>query len=182
MGALSDAELLAGFRAGDEFALEALFERYEAPLFQFLIGILKNHHQAEDALQETFIKTLLGSSKVDPAKLRSWLFTVAYHEGMMVKRKQKRRSENGVLSETLVDETRTGEEHVAAQDEHLRIRSMLDQLPAVQRQVIQARIYHGKQYREIAAELGCPLNTALARMHQGLKKLRQLWENENGRV
>ena len=42
--------------------------------------------------------------------------------------------------------------------------------------VIAARVFEGKKFREVAAALGCPLNTALARMHEGLKKLRQLWE------
>jgi RNA polymerase sigma-70 factor (ECF subfamily) len=37
-------------------------------------------------------------------------------------------------------------------------------------------MFEGKKFREVAASLGCPLNTALARMHEGLKKLRQLWE------
>ena len=37
----------------------------------------------------------------------------------------------------------------------------------------------GKRFREIAASLGCPLNTALARMHEGLKRLRLLWEQNH---
>jgi RNA polymerase sigma-70 factor (ECF subfamily) len=49
-------------------------------------------------------------------------------------------------------------------------------LPAPQRAVIMARVVEGKKFREVADSLGCPLNTALARMHEGLKKLRQLWE------
>ena len=47
----SDTELLARFRAGDDLALDPLFERYEGPVFRFLFGILKDHHGAEDALQ-----------------------------------------------------------------------------------------------------------------------------------
>ena len=56
------------------------------------------------------------------------------------------------------------------------MRELLDLLPAAQRAVISARVFDGKTFREVAASLGCPLNTALARMHDGLKKLRQLWE------
>jgi RNA polymerase sigma-70 factor (ECF subfamily) len=55
----------------------------------------------------------------------------------------------------------------------------LEQLPAGQREVIRQRVYEGKRFREIAAALGCPLNTALARMHDGLKRLRLLWEESN---
>ena len=42
--------------------------------------------------------------------------------------------------------------------------------------MIRKRVYEGKRFREIAADLKCPLNTALARMHEGLKRLRLLWE------
>ena len=77
MAILSDGELLTRFRGGDECALEALFERYECPVFHLLLGILRDHHQAEDALQETFIKALLDSDAVDSERFRGWLFTVA---------------------------------------------------------------------------------------------------------
>ena len=45
--------------------------------------------------------------------------------------------------------------------------------------MIRQRVYEGKRFREIAESLDCPLNTALARMHEGLKRLRRLWENEH---
>src|SRR5262249_8586654 len=72
----SDSDLLAWFRAGDEAALETLLERYESALFQFLVGILRNHHQAEDCLQETWCRALERLDGVDGAHLRGWLFTV----------------------------------------------------------------------------------------------------------
>ena len=50
----SDSDLLTRFRAGDGQALDTLLERYEPDLFPFLLGLLKDHHQAEDALQETW--------------------------------------------------------------------------------------------------------------------------------
>jgi RNA polymerase sigma-70 factor (ECF subfamily) len=59
------------------------------------------------------------------------------------------------------------------------LRQLLDRLPVAQREVILRRVYEGKRFREIAADLDCPLNTALARMHEGLKRLRLLWEKEH---
>ena len=54
----TDAQLLARFRTGDDSALEPLFLRYEGPVFRFLYGVLKDHHAAEDALQETFVQAI----------------------------------------------------------------------------------------------------------------------------
>src|SRR4051812_8068653 len=91
MSDISDATLLARFQGGDDQALTALLVRYERPLFQFLVGMLRDHHQAEDALQETFFRALSRLDGVDPGHLRGWLFTVAYHQAMLGKRKQKSR-------------------------------------------------------------------------------------------
>ena len=172
----SDTELLARFRAGDDLALDPLFERYEGPVFRFLFGILKDHHGAEDALQETFVQALRHADGVNPETFRSWLFTVAHQQAVLSKRKAKRlpaqADEFALLG--LVD--READDLAGRADDARRIRELLDLLPDSQRAVIVARVFEGKKFREVAASLGCPLNTALARMHEGLKKLRLLWE------
>jgi RNA polymerase sigma-70 factor (ECF subfamily) len=177
---LSDAALLSRYCSGDEDALEAIFERYETPLFQFLVGILRDYHRAEDALQETFIRALEKLDGVDPDHLRGWLFTVAYHQAMLSKRQKKRpplslHEHNGTLADPAPGPWR----QAADRDDARRLHQLLEQLPAAQREVIRQRIFEGKRFREIAAALHCPLNTALARMHEGLKRLRRLWEQEH---
>jgi RNA polymerase sigma-70 factor (ECF subfamily) len=177
---LSDAELLSRFRAGNSCALEAIFERYETPLFQFLVGILRDHHQAEDALQETFVRALERLDSVDLDHLRGWLFTVAYHQAMLTRRRQKVRLPSVRESDGAVTDPRPAPWlQAAAHDDARRLRELLEQLPTQQREVIRQRIYEGKRFREIAAALDCPLNTALARMHEGLKRLRLLWEQNH---
>src|SRR5437868_3851286 len=90
MSDLSDATLLSNFQDGDSAALESLLARYEVSLYQFLLGVLRDHHLAEDALQETFVRALERLDAVDPDHLRGWLFTVAYHQAMLARRKEKR--------------------------------------------------------------------------------------------
>jgi RNA polymerase sigma-70 factor (ECF subfamily) len=179
MGTRSDAELVAAFRGGDEAALEAIFERYEQPLFLFLLGILRDHHRAEDALQETFVQALEGLDGVDPDHLRGWLFTVAYHRAMLVRRQlgARRRYVHDQLDgreDEMPGRDRDPHDAAVAREEADWCSDLLRQLPASQREVIRLRLYEGKRFREIAADLGCPLSTALARMHQGLQRLRVL--------
>src|SRR5438132_2053385 len=88
-GQVSDSALIVRFRAGEAHALDALMQRYEAPLFQFLVGLLRDHHRAEDALQETWCRALTHLDGVDWTHLRGWLFTVAYHQAMLCRRRQK---------------------------------------------------------------------------------------------
>jgi RNA polymerase sigma-70 factor (ECF subfamily) len=177
---IPDTTLLERFRSGDEQALETLFARYEVPLFQFLVGILRNHHQAEDVLQETFVRALERLDGVDPDHLRGWLFTVAYHQALLSKRRRKSRPAGPLGDSTAVmDRGPDPAQQAEQQDEASQLRQLLERLPAAQREVIRQRVYEGKRFREIAADLDCPLNTALARMHEGLKRLRLLWEREH---
>jgi RNA polymerase sigma-70 factor (ECF subfamily) len=175
----TDADLLRRFQAGDGGALDLLLDRYETPLFQFLVGMLRDHHQAEDALQETFLRALERLEGVDPAHLRGWLFTVAYHQAMLAKRRQKRRSASDKESPDRRDPSLDPGAEAEQRESAGRMRRLLDQLPQQQREVIRQRVYEGKRFREIAAALHCPLNTALARMHEGLKRLRLLWDQDH---
>src|SRR6516162_6023779 len=148
MSDLPDETLLARFHSGDEHALEALLARYEAPLFQFLVGMLRDHHQAEDALQETFIRALERLDGVDPAHLRGWLFTVAYHQAMLLKRRLKSRPAQPLAESADMPHLDLGPLHQAErQDEARRLRRLLEQLPLHQREVIRQRVYEGKRFR-----------------------------------
>jgi RNA polymerase sigma-70 factor (ECF subfamily) len=181
MADVPDATLLERFRAGDERALESLLARYELPLFQFLVGMLRDHHRAEDVLQETFVRALERLDGVDPAHLRGWLFTVAYHQALLARRKLKGKAATPLA---VPDEVATASpgplEQVESHDDAARLQALLEQLPPPQREVIRQRVYEGKRFRDIADALNCPLNTALARMHEGLKRLRLLWGTEHG--
>src|SRR5580704_16617964 len=131
----SDAALLSRFQSGDPQALDLLFERYETPLFQFLLGILRDHHRAEDALQDTFVRALEKLDGVDPDHLRGWLFTVAYHQAMLTRRREKIRLAD-LLADFLELAGREPDPLTEAEnrDDARRLRRLLDELPLAQRE------------------------------------------------
>jgi RNA polymerase sigma-70 factor (ECF subfamily) len=175
----ADATLLSRFHDGDSAALEALLARYEVSLYQFLFGLLRDHHLAEDALQETFVRALERLDAVDPDHLRGWLFTVAYHQAMLARRKEKR-SRTAPLGAADLGDPQPGPLPLAeSRDDQRRLESLISQLSPAQQEVVRQR-REGKRFVDIARALGCPLNTALARMHEALKRLRLLWGNEHG--
>lgn len=172
----TDADLLARLRAGDDAALDGLFARYEGPVFRYLFGVLRDHHRAEDALQDTFVQALRHADGVHPDTFRGWLFTVAHQQAMLLKRREKRVPAQAEQLVLLGVPDRAADDPADAADDARRVRELLAQLPLVQRAVVTARVFEGKSFRDIAAALGCPVNTALGRMHDGLRNLRKLWE------
>lgn len=174
----TDAELLARFRAGDSHALAGLYSRYEQPIYHFLLGMLRRPADAEDALQETFVLALRKSNSVSGETLRGWLFTVAHRQAVLAKRREARRAQpaDKMLLEQCFGLDAEPGSTLETRETAALLRRLLDELPAAQQAVIRLRIFEGLRFREIAERLGCPLNTALARMHDGLKKLRTLWE------
>src|SRR5580704_8966512 len=136
----NDTELLARFRTGDDTALDPLFERYEGPVFRFLFGILKDHHGAEDAMQETFVQALRHADDVNPDTFRGWLFTVAHQQAVLLKRKEKRLPAQADDLALLALGDRAAEDPAAQADDARRIRELLELLPDAQRTVIAARV------------------------------------------
>jgi len=63
-----------------------------------------------------------------------------------------------------------------ATEQQEKLKAAIDQLPEAQRQVLLLRYYSNLKFVEIAEMLGCPLNTALGRMHKAMLKLKQLME------
>src|SRR5947209_15991302 len=134
MDDIPDGELLARFRAGDERSLQALFERYEAGVYQFLVGVLRDPHLAEDALQETFVRALERLDGVDPDHLRGWLFTVAYHQAMLLKRRGIPRQRlavrlDGAQTDGPADPLPGPLAQAEQEDDAQRLRQLLEQLP-----------------------------------------------------
>jgi RNA polymerase sigma-70 factor (ECF subfamily) len=174
----TDAELLARLRAGDSTAVGGIFERYEQPVFRYLLGVLKDRHAAEDVLQDTFVLVLRKADAAAGESFRGWLFAVAHQQALLFRRKGKR-VPAAVAGAGLI-ELMGGESDPAAaaagRDAAAAVRGLLAQLPEPQQEVIRLRLFDGLKFREVADRLGCPLNTALARMHDGLNRLRTLWE------
>jgi RNA polymerase sigma-70 factor (ECF subfamily) len=67
-------------------------------------------------------------------------------------------------------------------EQEQKLRAAIEKLPEVQRQVLMLRYYSNLKFVEIAELMGCPLNTALGRMHKAVLKLRQLMESDQQRV
>ncbi|HAY83132.1 MAG TPA: sigma-70 family RNA polymerase sigma factor [Planctomycetaceae bacterium] len=164
----------------DPAIVAALYVEHAEELRRFLIGVLRDHQLASDVLQTSFVKLAEKGHATREGSRKAWLFRVAYHEAMAIRRREKvgdkvqeRMAWVGEHTSAAADQPLLRREAVAA------VREALQQLPPEQLQVVRMRIYEEKKFVEIADELNIPLGTALGRMRSGLQKLRTSLENKN---
>lgn len=176
---LPDEILTAAARQGSEQALEILYERYRKPLYAYLNRMLGNDTMsADDVFQELWIKVFNKLSDYrEDGKFSAWLFHVARNQVLEHFRREKSRARIGAVTDDgeLPETGGCGENPqslVGAQELRERLEELLQQLPQEQREVFIMR-QNDLSFKEIAAIQKCPLNTALGRMHNCLKFLRQ---------
>ncbi len=160
-----------------------LYVEHADELRRFLIGVLRDAPLAQDCVQAAFAKLLTHGGGVRAESRKAWLFRVAYHEALAVRRRQavgKRVLEQvGKDGESLASGIQNDAAETLVSRETIDgVRRALAELPQNQRDVVRMRMYENKTFRLIAAELDIPIGTALARMRTALKKLRQRLESE----
>jgi RNA polymerase sigma-70 factor (ECF subfamily) len=179
--AMSNASaLLDRVARGDATSFEQLYDRYSAMLYALLLRILGRPEDAQEVLQETFVKvwtnaTLFDSNRGSEA---AWLISIARSRGIDRLRSRRvrfdRESEAGrEISYTApASGTPTGLDAAVQSETRTAVRSALSELPQPQRVALELAYYEGLSQSEIAARLGEPLGTVKTRMQLGMKKLR----------
>ena len=179
----ADEALVRRLKDGDATAGTELVRRYEATLMGYLRRLGGSDHMAEELHQATWLSVLEHLDKFDAegsgsGGFKAWLFRIATNKANDWWRRSGREqaARSGLRpvaegSEVPADPTETAEQV-------LRLREAISKLPGSQREVLLLRYFSGLKFVEIAEMLGCPLNTALGRMHKAMTKLKRLMEEE----
>ncbi|MBM3432597.1 MAG: sigma-70 family RNA polymerase sigma factor [Bacteroidetes bacterium] len=179
---LSDYELICSFQQGESAALETLVLRHKNRIYTSIKFLVKDEYLAEDILQETFIRiidTLRSRRYAEEGKFLPWAMRIARNLCVDHFRKLKRTptiktGENQDLFEVLNFSEESSEDRMVRNQSHDRVRHLLDQLPADQREVIILRHFADMSFKQIAELTNCSINTALGRMRYGLINLRKM--------
>ena len=177
---VSDESLVEALRVGDMKAAEQLVRRYREQLVRYLHRMCRSEQLAEELHQQTWLSVLENVKRFDSTSgggFKAWLFRIATNKANDHWRSSGREwaAKDGLrlVSEEHAPEAGAG---LAATEQQEKLKAAIDQLPEAQKQVLLLRYYSGLKFVEIAQMLGCPLNTALGRMHKAMLKLKQLME------
>ena len=161
----------------DDWAAEALRE-YADMVYRLAYAQVRNRADADDIFQELWIKVINKlPSYQENGKFSAWLFRVAHNQVLEHFRREKSRAKLGFLTDDgeLPEQPGVNEEPqsmVGARELAQQLEKLLKQMPPEQKEVFLMR-QNGMSFKEIAEIQKCPVNTALGRMHNCLKFLRQ---------
>lgn len=162
----------------DPALIAALFVNHGDELRRFLVAVLRNPDWANDVLQTTFAKAIELAHTVNEKSFKGWLFRVAYHEALALRRRQgvEQRAAGKIAEQPPREAPSSPEIPLARWETIQQVRAALDRLPPEQREVVRRRIYLEQTFATIARDLDVPLGTVLTRMQLALKKLRAALE------
>jgi RNA polymerase sigma factor (sigma-70 family) len=174
-----DADLLRRIRAGEEEAVDALYERFRRPAFALARRILADDALAEDVLQDVFLGIWKDPAAFDAARgsVSSWLLAMVHHKAVdAVRREESQRRRVGRVEEELglsvPTATRDVEDEAWTRVVSEQVRLALGVLPTPQREALALAYYGGYTQREVAALTGAPLGTVKTRMLAGMRRLK----------
>ena len=188
-----DADLVRRALARDDTAFVTIMERHNRRLYRIARGILQNASEAEDAVQEAYLKafTHLSGFRGD-SSLATWLCRITMNEAVGRLRRQRpvvgletfeaRRSEAEIIPfpQTMIS---SDPEQTMAQREILRlVERATDNLPEIFRIVFMTRVIEGMSVEETADLLGLKPETVKTRLHRARKLVREELDRQIGPV
>ncbi len=179
---LTDQELIALYLNGRSSAFEVLLNRHKDKIYTSIFLFVKNTETAEDIFQEVFIKiidTLKKGKYQNEDKFQQWAMRIAYNLCVDYFRKSKKMSFIAGTDTfdpfTIIQSKDEHKESQIIKDEmHTRLRTLIDQLPTEQREVIILRHYADMSFKDISKLTRVSINTSLGRMRYALINLRKM--------
>lgn len=178
----SDEILMNSAMNDDDCAFEELFHRYKRRLFGFFYALDLNAEEAQDCVQETFLRLWQNRMQfANKGRFSAYMFQIARNHFLDRKRNQKSRTgqqriANNNQTESLPPVSLTGNGYCRAVLKEIRntVRDAMSHLPETQRIVYVLSEEQGLSYKEIADILECPVGTVSSRKVEAVKKLRTL--------
>lgn len=162
--------------------ITALVAEYSATLYRVAYSVMRNSAEAEDAVQEAFLRVLKHREKLGEIRdLRVWLVRITWNVVLDRKRRVKTRPENDDIADfarVLPSADPRADDDLISSQEHARILGLIDKLPAKERQALLLSAVEELSTAEIASALGTTESSVRSRIFRARRELSALLERE----
>jgi RNA polymerase sigma-70 factor (ECF subfamily) len=165
-----------------EAAFAGLVSQYSGTLYRVAYSVLRNAADAEDAVQEAFMRVLRHRETLDEVRdQRVWLIRIVWNIVLDRKRRAKTRPETDDVAElarVLPAGGLSAEERAAAAQHHARVLACVEQLPAKERQVLMLSAFEELTSVEIASVLGITESSVRSRLFRARNLMAGLLDHQ----
>jgi RNA polymerase sigma-70 factor (ECF subfamily) len=176
-------------RNGDRGAFAELVDLYKDKIYHLAYRMLNNKHEAEDAVQETFLRVYTNLHRYDEQqKFSTWIFRIGTNHCIDRLRKRKHSAysldaempdgEGNDYYSMLPGNEDTPEKQIILSETQMLIRKAIDALPEKYKSVVILRYLQDMSLQEISDVLDMPVTTVKTRVHRGREYLRKRLEQE----
>lgn len=181
--AMADELLVKAYAEGDNDAFDVLLKRHQNRIYTYILRIIKNEDKANDIFQETFVKAIMTIKQgryTENGKFPAWISRIA--RNLIIDYYRQEKSENiqsadlsdiDILNRKELCEA-TIEDVIISKQIREDVKSLIEELPELQKEVLKMRYYQNLSFKEIAEITGVSINTALGRMRYALINLRRI--------
>jgi len=167
---------MLAFREGDADAFDALFRRWSGPLLRYLERMLRDLAEAEELVQEVFLRVHRARDRYTPeARFSTWLYRIATNLALNELRRPRRRavhrSAEGEAAPPLAGHEPSPERVVDARRAAAALRRELERLPDKQRAALCLVAVEGLSYAEVAEALGVTQKAVKSLVHRARSAL-----------
>lgn len=175
-----DYELMQRVAKNQETAVSELFDRFGSLIFRMAYQSMPTRSEAEDAVQEIFVRLWRTADRYDPRKaaLVTWVMLLTRRHLVDKLRRKRSRIKTAMLDDSLAagigawDESTAGKQ--MEHEEHFdALIQRVELLPELQRTVVMRAYLGGQTLRQISEELGIPLGTIKSALSRALVRLRE---------
>ncbi len=171
---MTDKELqliLSRMASSDKSALAEVYGEMKIPIFTIIYRIVGNKAEAEDVMQEFFVRLYKNAQNITVKKPRAYIFQMARNMALDNLRWQKRagepQKEEGVYNPW------------GAESDKLDIESAMTNLDESAKEIITLHINAGLKFREISEITKTPLGTVIWKYHKGISQLQKYFNGDN---
>ncbi len=171
-GQVSDRELMERVKSDDALAFGVLVDRYKVRLFNLIYRLLQNKEEAEDLLQETFLRVYRERASYDPVyAFSTWIYTISLN---LCRNELKRRRKFKFFGIDLIKNSREHAIQEAKTDNCLSstLERAISSLPVKYRTAFLLRDIDQRSYEEISQSLRIPMGTVKSRVNRARLMLR----------
>jgi RNA polymerase sigma factor (sigma-70 family) len=173
---MGNRELVMDARGGDDLAFMGLVELETPDAFRLSLAILRERHDAEDALQEAFVRAWRELPRLkNPEKWPAWFRRIVVTTAIDTGRRKKTRR----LVPLGFHEPEPAPDRSAGLADRDELDRAMTRLGEQDRALLALRFGQDLEVTDVAAALGIPLGTAKSRLHRALGRMRQAMENDD---